>query len=122
MTTTICLSREAYMQLIMKEFHGTQFDQEFKDLSGWIEQSRTYYDVKIVGLNYFLCRNLELLMSKNLASDKLIEYLYGLQKEMFFIIEESDSNFIERLILSNRPDIESTLEEDLYNVISDIHE
>ncbi len=116
MTNRLCLSKESYFQMIQCEFFGIDYDEEFADLKGWIEQSKDYYDIELVGFNYFLSKNLEIYVKKGIDCDKLLAFVYSFNEKLIFTIQEFDYQFIENL-MNQMPDANNTLDEDLIKSI-----
>lgn len=122
MTREICLSEAAYEQFVKNRVFGIPFDSEFSDLQGWINQSKTYFDIRIVGLNYLLCRCLERIMNQGHTCTTVPDLIYQLEQEMAFQIEEFDRHYVEFLMTQAMPDSSFSLAEDLVRLFEKRYE
>jgi hypothetical protein len=113
MLRTICLSKEAYKQFVQNELFNEEYEIQYKDLNGWVNQSKDYFDIQLIGYNYFLSKNLELHLKQGHNCENIIKFIYSLADHMFFVIEEFDDTFIDRLIRHQLPKDLNTLDEDL---------
>ena len=116
------LNNDAYHQILENEFFKRDYDPEFSNLEGWIKQSKEFFDVELVAFNYFLSRNIEAYLKKGIQCEELINFVYKLEEQMLFTIQEFDYRFITYLILEQAPGSESSLDEDLINAIQDYYE
>jgi hypothetical protein len=100
-----CLSKTEYLQIIFWELFSENIDGDFdmENLKLLIEDSSTYWDKKIIGLNYFLSILTEQLIKKDKFDIGVFEKIYNLKNKMYFEIEEFDYEFIQDLILNKEP-------------------
>lgn len=100
-----CLSKNEYLQLIYWELFSEDIDVDIdvENLKKIIEDSSTYWDKQILGLNYFLSILTENLIKKGKFDSQLFDIVYNLKNQMYFEVEEFDYNFIEDLVLTKEP-------------------
>lgn len=100
-----CLSKTEYLQIIYWELFSEDIDENFdmENLKLLIEDSSTYWDKQIIGLNYFLSILSEQLIKKGKFETRLFDKIYNLKDKMYFNVEEFDYEFIEDLILNKEP-------------------
>lgn len=100
-----CLSRNDYQFLV----HQLIIENRRKgDLEGClttvIERAKNYWDINVVGVNYFLSIIIEQIMKKSNIDKEFIARVYNLKNEMYFTIDELDYKFINELFTNNLPD------------------
>lgn len=119
-----CLSKSEYLQIISWELYSEDIDGDFdkENLKLLIEDSSTYWDKKIIGLNYFLSILIEQLIKQGKFEAILFDKIYNLKNKMYFNIEEFDYDFIEDLILNKEPLHTKKLGELLNKAIQDNNE
>ena len=93
----ICLSKEEFEKIVDSKSNLNKLGDEDNLLKLLIDNAQNWLD-KLVGLNYFLSQILERKLKRNISCDKLIEIVYGLPEEMWFIIQEFDINFVDYMM------------------------
>lgn len=100
-----CLSRNEYRCLIYQLIYEQQLEDELEDeLKAIIERAQYYWDVNIIGINYFLSIIVEQIMKRANVDRKFIDEIYNLKDKLSFTIDELDYKFIDELFVNNLPD------------------
>lgn len=99
-TTTHCLTRKEYKQILDKECRKVSYDDEYvekllEDCKGW--------DVQLIGINHQLSIILEQYMKRGIVCKRVIDFVYSLEEEAYFHVEEMNSDFITRLYINHLP-------------------
>lgn len=100
-----CLSRDEYQYMI----HQIIFDSQLKvnveeDLVNIIERAKNYWDINIIGVNYFLSIITEQIMKKISINSEFISRIYNFKNEMYFTVDELDHKLIDELFSNNLPE------------------
>lgn len=100
-----CLSRDEYQYMI----HQIIFDSQLKvnveeDLVNIIERAKNYWDINIIGVNYFLSIITEQIMKKASINSEFISRIYNFKNEMYFTVDELDHKLIDELFSNNLPE------------------
>ena len=100
-----CLSRDEYQYMI----HQLIFDSQLKvnveeDLTNIIERAKNYWDINIIGVNYFLSIITEQIMKKTSINSEFISRIYNFKNEMYFTVDELDYQLIDELFSNNLPE------------------
>ncbi|QIK59822.1 hypothetical protein G7050_08245 [Dysgonomonas sp. HDW5A] len=100
-----CLSREEYQYLIHQLIYGNQLTIELEEeLIKIIDRAQNYWDVNIIGINYFLSIITEQIMKRVNVDNELINQVYDLKNKMYFTIDELDYKLINELFSNNLPE------------------
>lgn len=99
-----CLSRKEYRYLIYQLIYEQQLEEELElELKSMIERAQHYWDVNIIGINYFLSIILEQIMKKANVDNMFINQIYNMKEKLYFTIDELDYKFIDELFVNNLP-------------------
>lgn len=99
-----CLSRNEYRYLIYQLIYKQQLEEELEEeLKSIIERAQYYWDVNIIGINYFLSIIVEQIMKKANVDNIFINQIYNLKEKLYFTIDELDYKFIDELFINNLP-------------------
>ncbi len=100
-----CLSRNEYLYLINRLVFDSQSEIDSEEnIINLIERAKNYWDINVVGINYFLSIIIEQLMKKTNITKDLISQIYSFRNEMYFTIDELDHNLINELFSNNLPE------------------
>lgn len=100
-----CLSRDEYRSLIHQLIHNRQLDIELDEsLINIIDRAQNYWDVNIIGVNYFLSIIAEQMMKKADVDKEFIAQVYELKNTMYFTVDELDYKLIDELFSNNLPE------------------
>lgn len=100
-----CLSRYEYRCLIYQLISGYQLEEELEEeLKNIIDRAQNYWDVNIIGINYFLSIIAEQVMKKANIDKEFISQIYDLRNQLYFTIDELDYKLIEELFINNLPE------------------
>jgi len=100
-TTTHCLTRKEYKQILDKEVRKVSYyEDEYVEK---LFEDCKYWDVQLVGINHQLSIILEQYMKRNIACQPVIDFVYSLEEEAYFHVEEMNSGFINRLYINYLP-------------------
>ncbi|MBN8642288.1 MAG: hypothetical protein J0L86_10800 [Flavobacteriales bacterium] len=108
------LSIDEYNEFLNIVYFNNDFNKEdYCHIEEHYENSK-YWEITICGINHLLCILLERLEKKGKYKPELIDFIYELDQECSFLIQESDEHFIENLY--KYPFNGSTLEQHLIEV------
>lgn len=110
------LNREQYKELLINEFEEEKIDDRV--LAALIEVAKTYWDIEIVGNNYFLSKILEQFMKQGIDCRVVIDKVYDtIPNDLFFSVEELDAKFVQSLFQNqiSSGDLENDILEALKN-------
>lgn len=115
-TTTHCLTRKEYKQILDKEKKEVSYDDEyiqelFDDCKCW--------GTRLIGVNHQLSIILEQYMKQDIDCDPIIDFVYSLEEEgANFYVEEMTVDFVSYLYVnySNVSDIEECLIDAIYSI------
>lgn len=96
-----CLKRKDYKDFLSHLINGTSLENEF--LSEIIERAQIFYECNVVGSNYYLSIIIEQLMKDNGRISDFLDSVYNLRNELYFSIEEHNSDFINDLYENHYP-------------------
>lgn len=100
-----CLSRNDYQFLVHQLIIENRREGDLEGcLTTVIERAKNYWDINVVGVNYFLSIIIEQIMKKSNIDKEFIARVYNLKNEMYFTIDELDYKFINELFTNNLPD------------------
>jgi len=101
-----CLSRDEYRNLIYQLIYNHQLEGELEeDLISIIDRAQNYWDVNIIGVNYFLSIIAEQMMKKADVDEEFIAQVYDLKSTMYFTVDELDYKLIDELFSNNLPEV-----------------
>lgn len=101
-----CLSRDEYRNLIYQLIYNHQLEGELEeDLINIIDRAQNYWDVNIIGVNYFLSIIAEQMMKKADVDEEFIAQVYDLKSTMYFTVDELDYKLIDELFSNNLPEV-----------------
>lgn len=101
-----CLSRDEYRNLIYQLIYNHQLEGELEeDLISIIDRAQNYWDVNIIGVNYFLSIIAEQMMKKADIDEEFIAQVYDLKSTMYFTVDELDYKLIDELFSNNLPEV-----------------
>lgn len=100
-----CLSRNDYQSLIHQLITENRREGDLEGcLTTVLERAKNYWDINVVGVNYFLSIIIEQVMKKSNIDKEFIARVYNLKNEMYFTIDELDHKFINELFINNLPE------------------
>lgn len=100
-----CLSRNEYQYLVHQLIDNNQLEGELEEeLMNIIDRAQNYWDVNIIGVNYFLSIIAEQMMKKANVNKEFISQVYKLKNTMYFTVEELDHKLIDELFSNNLPE------------------
>lgn len=100
-----CLSRSEYRYLIFQLLYEQTLEESLEEeLKNIIERAQNYWDVNIIGVNYFLSIIVEQIMKKSNVDNNFINQIYELKNKLYFTIDELDYKLIDELFVNNLPD------------------
>ncbi|WP_299824845.1 hypothetical protein [uncultured Pontibacter sp.] len=111
------LRKDEFKQLIENRLFNKNYPVDHELLEEVINSTCNYWDVEIVGFNYFFSKILETYLKKSYACADIIDFVYGLSDEMYFSRQEFDSDFIHLLMTKHPRNANSSLEEDLLQAV-----
>lgn len=106
-----CLSRDEYKIVIDYLLYSQCIESE--ELNELIQSATDYWDVNIIGSNYFLSIILEQIIKCKTINKDIIHEVYELENKMYFTIDEMDYKFIDELFKYHLPNNRNTLTEQL---------
>lgn len=109
------LNREEYKEIIIvSHLQKRKFNEEYSYLESFLYDISITWDRKLTGLNHFLSIILEQFEKADEKNKPIIDFVYRLEFETNFEIQEGSIEFLESLFL-NTNDSSETLEEQLIN-------
>ncbi|MCR1024287.1 hypothetical protein NQT66_05675 [Cellulophaga baltica] len=106
------LSLNELKELISVLCHNTKsFDDELRYIENFYNDSVSW-DRKLISLNHLLSRVIEQFEKKGIDTTTILNFIYNLQKQCYFEIQEGDIRFIKSLF-NNDCGSSLTLEEEL---------
>lgn len=99
-----CLTREEYKSIIDNIVKDVDLIADLEEnLQIDIDRARNSWDIKIVGVNHFLSIIIEQLLKRGSLPPNFIDYIYRLEDDMYFDIDEISSDFIDELYMNHMP-------------------
>lgn len=106
------LSREEYKEILFVEhLNHKKFDDDYKHVQQFIEDAKNW-DRKLSGLNHLLSIIIEQFQKKGIKIDGVIDFVYSLNSNCDFEVQEGDLQFLESLF-KNDWSSDNELEEEL---------
>ena len=94
------LNRNEIIKLIEYKIDKQEIEDDLKQI---FERSEFYWDIKLISSNCVFSIVLEQYIRKNMNSAALLDNYYRLKKEIFILIEELNSDFIDYMYNNKMP-------------------